>query len=81
MKAMIRFAMFLAVAQSAQAADIEAGKRLASTVCAACHGETGISVSDTVPNLAGQRARYTEAQLKGTSNNVGSRRDGSKADR
>ena len=64
MKAMIRFAMFLAVAQSAQAADIEAGKRLASTVCAACHGETGISVSDTVPNLAGQRARYTEAQLK-----------------
>src|SRR5262245_2161435 len=64
MKAMIGFAMFLAIAQSAQAADIEAGKRLATTVCAACHGETGISVSDTVPNLAGQRARYTEAQLK-----------------
>jgi cytochrome c553 len=64
MKAMIRFAMILAVAQSAEAADIEAGKRIASTVCAACHGATGISVSDTVPNLAGQRARYTEAQLK-----------------
>src|SRR5262249_39362211 len=64
MKAMIGFAMFLAIAQSAQAADIEAGKRLATTVCAACHGETGISVGDTVPNLAGQRARYIEAQLK-----------------
>jgi hypothetical protein len=33
-------------------------------VCAACHGPSGISVSDTVPNLAGQRARYIEAQLK-----------------
>jgi Cytochrome c len=30
----------------------------------ACHGPTGISVSDTVPNLAAQRARYLEAQLK-----------------
>jgi hypothetical protein len=33
-------------------------------VCAACHGASGISVSETVPNLAGQRARYLEAQLK-----------------
>src|SRR5262249_22642512 len=64
MKALMRFAMILAVLQSAQAADIEAGKRLASTVCAACHGATGISVGDTVPNLAGQRAPYLEAQLK-----------------
>ena len=64
MKALIRFALILVVAQSAKAADIEAGKRLASTVCAACHGTTGVSVSDTVPNLAGQRARYIEAQLK-----------------
>jgi cytochrome c553 len=64
MKALALFAMILAAAQSAQAADIEAEKRLASTVCAACHGPTGVSVSDTVPNLAGQRARYVEAQLK-----------------
>lgn len=64
MKAMMPFVMILAVAQSAQAADAEAGKQIASTVCAACHGATGISVGDTVPNLAGQRARYTEAQLK-----------------
>ncbi|HET7384930.1 MAG TPA: cytochrome P460 family protein [Pseudolabrys sp.] len=64
MKALMRFAMILAISQSAQAADTEAGKRLANTVCAACHGATGISVSDAVPNLAGQRARYVEAQLK-----------------
>ena len=60
----LKFALVLALAQSAQAADLEAGKQLASTVCAACHGATGTSVSDTVPNLAGQRARYVEAQLK-----------------
>jgi cytochrome c553 len=64
MKALSPFAIIFAVAHSAQAADVEAGKRLASTVCAACHGASGISVSDTVPNLAGQRARYMEAQLK-----------------
>jgi cytochrome c553 len=57
-------AMILAAAQSVYAADVEAGKQLASTVCAACHGISGVSVSDTVPNLAGQRARYIEAQLK-----------------
>jgi cytochrome c553 len=64
MKPLIPFAMILAVVQSAQAADIEAGKRIAATVCAACHGETGVSVGETVPNLAAQRASYLEAQLK-----------------
>ncbi len=64
MKLMMPFALIFAATQSVQAADIEAGKRLASTVCAACHGPSGVSVSDTVPNLAGQRARYIEAQLK-----------------
>jgi cytochrome c553 len=64
MKAFLACAVMLIAAQSAQAADVEAGKRIASTVCAACHGANGISVSDTVPNLGGQRARYMEAQLK-----------------
>lgn len=36
----------------------------ATTVCAACHGATGTSVSDTIPNLAGQQAKYIEAQLR-----------------
>jgi len=54
----------LAVAPVAQAADAEAGKAKVATVCAACHGATGVSVTDTIPNLAAQRAGYLEAQLK-----------------
>jgi cytochrome c553 len=64
MRGLIRLGMILVVAQSAQAADIEAGKRIATAVCAACHGENGVSVGETVPNLAAQRASYLEAQLK-----------------
>ena len=48
----------------ALAQNIEAGKARAQTVCAACHGATGISVADTIPNLAGQRQAYLEAQLR-----------------
>lgn len=64
MKGLVPLIAILAAARPAHAADIEAGKQLAATVCAACHGPSGISVSDAVPNLAGQRARYIEAQLK-----------------
>ena len=65
MKGLLRFAIVFALAQSAaEGANVEAGKQIASTVCAACHGVSGISVSDAIPNLAGQRARYIEAQLK-----------------
>jgi cytochrome c553 len=46
------------------AADIDAGKAKVAAVCAACHGANGVSVSDTIPNLAAQRAGYLEAQLK-----------------
>src|ERR1043165_9680608 len=52
------------IAPLAQAADIDAGKAKAGSVCAACHGANGVSVSDTIPNLAAQRAGYIEAQLK-----------------
>jgi len=54
----------LALASSAQAADVGAGKAKAEAVCGACHGVNGASVSDTIPNLAGQRAAYLENQLK-----------------
>ncbi len=64
MKKLLGLAAFLAVAQVAQAANIEAGKELAATVCAACHGANGVSVSDVLPNLAGQRAAYIETQLR-----------------
>src|SRR5258708_18979457 len=64
MKKILGLSLALAVAPFAQAADIEAGKARAATVCAACHGANGVSVSDTIPNLAAQRAGYIEAQLK-----------------
>jgi cytochrome c553 len=54
----------VAFAPLAHAADIEAGKAKVTTVCAACHGANGVSVSDAIPNLAAQRAGYLEAQLK-----------------
>jgi cytochrome c553 len=54
----------LAIPPAAQAADVEAGRTKAATVCAACHGANGVSVSDAIPNLAAQRAGYLEAQLK-----------------
>jgi cytochrome c553 len=54
----------LAAVPLAHAADLEAGRAKATTVCAACHGANGVSVSDGIPNLAGQRAAYLEGQLK-----------------
>lgn len=64
----------LALGSVACAADIEAGKSKVETVCAACHGAQGVSVSDAIPNLAGQKARYIELQLKALKE--GSRKNG-----
>lgn len=55
---------------SAVAADAMAGKARAETVCAACHGANGISVSDTIPNLAGQKAAYLGNQLRALKDGV-----------
>ena len=54
----------ITAASAAAAADIAAGKAKVDAVCAACHGANGISVTDVIPNLAGQKAGYLEAQLK-----------------
>ncbi len=54
----------LPAAAQAPAANLEAGRARATTVCAACHGANGISVSDTIPNLAGQKQAYLEGQLR-----------------
>ena len=64
MKRAFALSIVLAFAPVSQAADIEAGKAKVATVCAACHGTAGVSVSDAIPNLAAQRAGYLEAQLK-----------------
>ena len=64
MKKALGISFLLLVAPVAQGADIEAGKARVAAVCAACHGAAGVSVSDSIPNLAAQRAGYLEAQLK-----------------
>ena len=64
MRILLSLLVLIASASAACAADLEAGKAKAEAVCAACHGAAGVSVSDTIPNLAGQKARYLEAQLK-----------------
>src|SRR5687767_6714184 len=64
MKRLIVLSIALAFAPASQAQDIEAGRAKAAQVCAACHGANGVSVSDTIPHLAAQRAGYLEAQLK-----------------
>lgn len=64
MKNLLGLSIILGVASVAQAADVEAGRAKVATVCAACHGAGGVSVSDAIPNLAAQRAGYIEAQLK-----------------
>lgn len=48
----------------APAPNLEAGRARATTVCAACHGANGVSVSDAIPNLAGQKQAYLESQLR-----------------
>ena len=63
MKALVALAALAAPFAHAQP-NIEAGKAKVASVCAACHGMNGVSVSDTIPNLAAQRAAYLEAQLK-----------------
>src|SRR5216110_763715 len=64
MKKLLGLSVVLMIAPLAHAADIEAGKAKVATVCAACHGAGGVSVSDAIPNLAAQRAAYLEAELK-----------------
>ena len=43
--------------------DLERGKQVAATICAACHGPDGNSLVPANPILAGQHADYIAAQL------------------
>ena len=49
---------------SATPTDIAEGKRLAETSCAGCHGANGISTTQGIPHLAGQRPAYLYLELK-----------------
>ena len=44
--------------------DIGEGKRLAETTCAGCHGAGGVSTTQGIPHLAGQRPAYLYTEMK-----------------
>ena len=59
----------MAIADSLVDGSIEAGKARALT-CTACHGQEGNSVNPLWPNIAGQNAKYTVAQLQAFKNGM-----------
>jgi cytochrome c553 len=64
----IQFGFMLVVAAltgalPARGADLAAGEAKAKEICAACHGENGISQMENVPSLAGQLDQYIQWQL------------------
>lgn len=61
------FALGVAAPFSAVAGDAAAGKAKAA-VCAACHGQNGISQIPMYPNLAGQKEQYLVASMKAYKN-------------
>ena len=69
MKKLIAAASLCVASFSVQAAiivpeyDVNAGKQIAETVCAACHGVDGVSVVPAQPNLGGQNVKYLYKQL------------------
>ena len=54
----------LAVASSAQAASIYAGRSKAAEVCSQCHGVRSTSSDAPFPPLAGRDSEYLEMALK-----------------
>lgn len=63
MLAVVAAAAAFAAGQAA-AADIEAGKKKAQEVCAACHNMNGISTIADYPKLAGQYQDYMAKALR-----------------
>jgi cytochrome c553 len=53
----------LLISSHGMAANIEAGKKKAAEVCAACHGPDGNSPAPAFPKLAGQHADYLAKTL------------------
>ena len=58
-----------ALAAESKGPDLSAGQKIATQVCAACHGVNGQSVAPVNPNLAGQHAEYLVKQLVDFKNN------------
>jgi cytochrome c553 len=63
-QAIFSAALVFALAGAAQAADVEAGRKIGDAQCAACHGKDGKSPIDpTYPKIAGQYADYMAKAL------------------
>ncbi|RPI45290.1 MAG: cytochrome c [Betaproteobacteria bacterium] len=54
----------LAAGFAANAADMEAGKKKAAEICAACHGPDGNSATADFPRIAGQHPDYLAKALR-----------------
>lgn len=63
MKGAALVAMALAAAPAA-AGDADAGKKIATEVCAACHGPDGNSANPQFPIIAGQHKDYLQHTLE-----------------
>src|SRR5690349_2139977 len=61
--ALVYASAFAAEPESAGKPDVERGKQIATTVCAACHGADGNSTMAANPILAGQNGGYIAHQL------------------
>lgn len=48
----------------ANAGDVTEGQRTAEKLCGPCHGPNGVSSTDGIPHLAGQRPVYLYAELR-----------------
>jgi len=58
-----------ALAAEPKGPDLVAGQKIATQVCAACHGANGQSAIAANPHLAGQHAEYIQKQLADFKNN------------
>jgi cytochrome c553 len=56
--------LLLTLAFGAHAQDLEAGKKKAAEVCAACHGPDGNSATPDFPRIAGQHKDYLAKALR-----------------
>lgn len=63
-KHLLTIAVLGLCAFNVQAAGNAAAGKAKSAVCASCHGQNGVSVNGSYPNLAGQHAPYLESALK-----------------
>ena len=64
MKRIVVGIALMAASLGANAVDIEAGKKKAAEVCAACHGPDGNSSTADFPRLAGQHADYLAKAIR-----------------